>query len=59
MITPYHPVKKTEWVFPNTLNKTITVDCEYMYNYVLENIILLLLAILNVLHLDMDLLITM
>jgi len=43
MITPYHPVKKTEWVFPNTLNKTITVDCEYMYNYVLEkhNIIMI------------------
>ena len=35
-ITPYHPIKKTEWVFPNTLNKTITFDCEYMYNYVLD-----------------------
>lgn len=43
MITPYHPIKKDKWVYPNTLNKTITVDCEYMYNYVLDkdNIIII------------------
>ena len=35
-ITPYHPIKDIEWVFPNTLNETITVDCDYMYNYVLD-----------------------
>jgi len=35
-ITPYHPIKKTEWVFPNTLNKTTIVDCDYMYNFVLD-----------------------
>ena len=36
-ITPYHPIKKEEWVFPNTLNETNIIDCDYMYNYVLEN----------------------
>lgn len=36
-ITPYHPIKDIEWVFPNTLNETITVDCDYMYNFVLDN----------------------
>ena len=35
-ITPYHPIKDIEWVFPNTLNETITFDCEYMYNFVLD-----------------------
>ena len=35
-ITPYHPIKDIEWVFPNTLNETITFDCDYMYNYVLD-----------------------
>tara|TARA_B100000795_G_scaffold264601_1_gene245277 strand:- start:636 stop:2756 length:2121 start_codon:yes stop_codon:yes gene_type:complete len=36
-ITPYHPIKKEEWVFPNTLNETTIIDCDYMYNFVLEN----------------------
>ena len=35
-ITPYHPIKDIEWVFPNTLNKTTIVDCDYMYNFVLD-----------------------
>jgi len=35
-ITPYHPIKDIEWVFPNTLNETITFDCDYMYNFVLD-----------------------
>tara|TARA_B100000795_G_C22805707_1_gene444747 strand:+ start:2006 stop:4180 length:2175 start_codon:yes stop_codon:yes gene_type:complete len=37
IITPYHPIKKKNWVFPNSLNKSNIVECDYMYNFVLDN----------------------
>lgn len=37
-ITPYHPViYDNDWVFPNNIQKAKPVECEYMYNYILDN----------------------
>jgi Mg-chelatase subunit ChlD len=37
-ITPYHPViYDNDWVFPNTIQYSKEVACEYMYNYILDH----------------------
>jgi len=36
MITPYHPIKNDVWIFPNSIKNSEIVDCNYMYNFILE-----------------------
>jgi len=38
-ITPYHPIKyiENEWIFPIDLGNICEYDCEYIYNYILDN----------------------
>ena len=35
-ITPYHPIKRDNWVFPHSCDKSYITDCDYMYNFVLD-----------------------
>lgn len=35
-ITPYHPIKRNDWVFPKFCDKSYIADCDYMYNFILD-----------------------
>ena len=37
ILTPYHPVRiDGVWKFPSDLEATHQIDCDYVYNYVLD-----------------------
>lgn len=37
-ITPYHPILyDNDWVFPNNILNAKEIECEYMYNYILDH----------------------
>ena len=38
LITPYHPIKiNNEWRFSKDIGETVNINCDYLYNFVLES----------------------